>query len=60
MTDIKRKNDQSFVSYLMAAVVAAAVAIPLAVATNQVESGELFVECFADECDAPLFASLDD
>ncbi len=45
------KKDKNIISYLVAGIVAIAVAMPLALATNQSESGEIFVECFAEQCE---------
>ena len=56
MIEITRKNP---VSYVIVAAIAAAIALPLAIATSNTESGDLFVECFADECETTSqFASL--
>ncbi len=44
--------------YVLAAVLAVAVAIPLAVSTGQATVGGIFDECFDADCSgAPLYAS---
>jgi len=46
--------------YLIAAIMAVAVALPLAISSGQMKTGGLFDECFGDNCTSPVFASKTD
>ncbi|MEO1243254.1 MAG: hypothetical protein AAFX54_15190 [Pseudomonadota bacterium] len=46
--------------YVVAAVIAAALAVPLAVSSGQIKSGGIFDECYEEPCDgAALLARAD-
>ncbi len=61
MSDIKVKNTPKAVFYILTGALALAVALPLAIATNNSDAGDLFVECFDAECDdAVIYADLKD